>query len=164
MLRRLAPLLLAPLLGSCQPRDLAVRAVFIGNALAFVAADPGHSGSSFCWREATVVDDSLRPVWRFTGPRTGQCGGLFPIVYGRAPEGSTTAIPASRLETGRLYLFIGDATAEVGGAFALTRAGDARIVHDVDFRSPAADALRRRWMERSAGIDDRPPPAAEAAR
>jgi hypothetical protein len=166
MLRGLTPLLLAPLLASCQPPNLTVRAEFRGNALAFVAADGGSSDSSFCWGEATVVDDSLRAVWRFTGPRTGECGNLFPLFYGRAPEGSETAVPASPLEAGRLYLFIGDATAEVSGAFAFTQAGSARIVHNVDPRSPAAEALRRRWWKHrdSAGIDDRPPPPAEAAR
>jgi hypothetical protein len=166
MNRRFAPLLLAPLLASCQPPDLAVRAEFRGSALAFVAADAGNSGSSFCWSEATIIDDSLRPVWRFTGPGAGECGKLFPLFYGRAPEGSKTAIPASRLEPGRLYLFLGDATAEVSGAFAFTQAGSARIVHNVDPRSPAADALRRRWWKHrdSAGIDDRRPPPAEAAR
>jgi hypothetical protein len=164
-LRRLAPLLLAPVLASCQPPDLAVRAEFLGNALAFVAADPGNSDSSFCWSEGTVIDDSLRVVWRFTGPRTGECGTLFPLYYGQAPKGSETAIPASRLEPGRLYLFIGDAAADVHGAFAFTRAGSARIVHNVDPGSPAADALRQRWWQRNAaGIADGPPPAAEPAR
>jgi hypothetical protein len=166
MLRRFLPLLLAPLLASCQPPGLAVRAEFRGNALAFVAADPKSSDSTFCWSEATVIDDSLRPVWRFTGPRTGECGGLFPLFYGRAPKGSETAIAAAGLEAGRLYLFIGDATAEVLGAFAFTQAGTARIVHNVDPRSPAADAFRRRWWKHrdSAGIDDRRPPPAGAER
>jgi hypothetical protein len=166
MLRRFFALLLAPLLASCQPPNLTVRAEFRGNALVFVSADSGNSGSGFCWNDATIVDDSLRPVWRFTGPRAGECGNPLPLFYGRAPEGAETAIPASRLEPGRLYLFIGDATAEVAGAFAFTRAGSARIVHNVDPRSPAADALRRRWWKHrdSAGIDDRPPPPAEAAR
>jgi hypothetical protein len=160
MLRRFAPLLLAPLLASCQPPNLAVRAEFRDNALVFVAADPGNSDSTFCWSEATIVDDSLRPVWRFTGPRTGDCGKLFPLYYGRAPEGSETAIPASPLEPGRLYLFVGDATAEVSGAFAFTQAGSARIVHNVDSRSPAAESLRQRWWQRNPGIDDNPPPPA----
>lgn len=166
MYRRLLPFLLAPLLASCQPTDLAVRAEFRGHALVFVSADGGDPDSSFCWSEATIVDDSLRAVWRFTGPRTGECGKLFPLFYGRPPEGSKTAVQASRLEPGRLYLFIGDATAEVSGAFAFTQAGTARIVHNVDPRSPAADALRRRWWKHrdSAGMDDRPPPPSEAAR
>lgn len=166
MLRRFLPLLLAPLLASCQPPNLTVRAEFRGEALVFVSADSGNSGSSSCWGEATIVDDSLRPVWRFTGPRTGECGDLFPLFYGRAPEGSETAIPASRLEPGRLYLFIGDATAEISGAFAFTQAGSARIVHNVDPRSPAAEALQGRWWKHrdSAGIADHPPPRAEAPR
>lgn len=165
MLHRFAPLLLAPLIASCQPPNLAVRAVFLDNALAFIAADPGNSDSTFCWSEGTVVDDSLRAVWRFTGPRTGECGKLFPLYYGRAPKGAEMAIPALPLEPGRLYLFVGDATAEVSGAFAFTRAGSARIVHNVDSRSPAADALRQRWWQRAAaGIDDSAPPAAEGKR
>jgi hypothetical protein len=160
-LRRFVPLLLAPLIASCQPPEIVVRAVFFGNALAFVAADPGHSGSSFCWSEATVVDEGLRPVWRFAGPRTGGCGKLFPLFYGRAPGGAETAIPASPLEPGRLYLFIGDATAGVSGAFAFTQAGRARIVHNVDPDSPAAAELRRRWWQKTRpGIVDGPPPAA----
>jgi hypothetical protein len=147
MLRRFAPLLMAPLLASCQPSELAVRAAFIGNALAFVAADPGDSGAALCWREGIVVDDGLKPVWRFTGPRTGECGELFPLFYGRAPGGAETAVPAAPLKPGRLYLFIGDATAGVSGAFALARAGSSLIVHNVDPDSPAADALRRRWWQ-----------------
>ncbi|MGZ8285238.1 MAG: hypothetical protein ACXW27_13070 [Allosphingosinicella sp.] len=63
MLRRLAPLLLAPLRGSRQPPEIAVRAVFVGPALAFVAADRGGSDAAFCWSEATVVDvDSDSPA------------------------------------------------------------------------------------------------------
>jgi hypothetical protein len=163
-LRRLAPLLLAPLLASCQPPEITVRAAFLGNALAFVAADPGDSDSAFCWSEATVVDDRLRPVWRFTGPRTGECPKLFPLFYGRAPDGAETAVPASRLEPGRLYLFIGDATAGVSGAFAVSRAGRARIVHNVDPDSPAAAELRRGWWQKTRpGIVDGPPPAATQA-
>lgn len=145
MVRRVLPLLLAPLLASCQPADIAVRAVFLGNALAFVAADPGDADSNWCWSEGAVVDDELRPVWRFTGPTTGECHRLFPLVYGRAPNGAKTAVKAAPLEPGRLYLFIGDATASLSGAFALSRAGKARIVHHVDSDSPAAAALRERW-------------------
>lgn len=150
MLRRFAPLILAPLIASCQPPDYAVRAVFLGNALAFVAADPGEAGATGCWREGIVVDDSLRPAWRFTGPGTGQCRSLFPIVYGRAPEGAKSAMDPVRLEPGRLYLFVGDATTQLSGAFALTRAGSARIVHNVDPDSPAAAALRQAWWRRPA--------------
>jgi hypothetical protein len=164
MLLRFAPLLLAPLLASCQPPGIAVRAAFFGNALAFVAADPGDSDSSFCWSQATVVDDGLRPVWRFTGARTGDCRALFPLYYGRAPEGAETAVPAKRLEPGRLYLFIGDATAGVSGAFALSQAGRARIVHNVDPDSPAAAELRELWWQKTnPGIADDPPPAAAPA-
>lgn len=163
MLRRLAPLLLAPLLASCQPPEIVVRAGFVGTALAFVAADSGDPGSNLCWSDGTVVDDALRPVWRFAGPRTGECGRLFPLFYGRAPGGAETVTPASPLEPGRLYLFIGDATADVFGAFAFTRAGNTRIVHNVDPDSPAAKALRERWWQRTnAGIDDSPPPPAGA--
>ncbi|HET9637648.1 MAG TPA: hypothetical protein VFP12_00400 [Allosphingosinicella sp.] len=148
MLRRLAPLLLAPLLASCQPPDILVRAAFIGNALVFVAADSGDSDADFCWDEATIVDDRLRPVWRFTGPHSGECRRLFPLYYGRAPDGAETAIEAARLEPGRLYLFIGDAIGGVYGAFALTRAGSMATVHNVDPDSAAADALRQRWWQR----------------
>ena len=144
MPRRLAPLLLTPLLASCQPPGIAARAAFIGNALAFVAADPGD-GAGSCWKQGTIVDDRLRPVWRFTAPGTGECRALFPLFYGRAPDGAETVTPAQRLEPGRLYLLIGDATADVSGAFALTRAGSALIVHNVDGGSPAAEALRQRW-------------------
>ncbi|HYJ81466.1 MAG TPA: hypothetical protein VEW26_01305 [Allosphingosinicella sp.] len=149
MLRRLASLLLAPLLASCQPPGMVVRAGFIGDSLAFVSAD---SGSGFCWKEAAVVDDRLRPAWRFSGPGTGECRALLPLVYGKAPEGTETGTEAARLEPGRLYLFIGDATAEVSGAFSLTRAGQSTIVHNVDPDSPPAKAIRERWWNsRAAG-------------
>lgn len=163
MLRPFAPLLLAPLLASCQPPEFTVRAAFFGNALAFVAADPGEADAVGCWREGIVVDDRLRPVWEFRGPGTGECRKLFPLFYGRAPEGTAAAVQASPLEPGRLYLFVGDATAGVSGAFALTRAGNARIVHHVDPGSPAADSLRQRWWSRTApGSTAAPPPAAGA--
>lgn len=166
MLSRFVPLILAPLLASCQPPEFAVRAAFFGNALAFVAADPGEADAVGCWREGIVVDDSLRPVWRFDSPGTGQCRGLFPLFYGRAPDGARTAIEASPLEPGRLYLFIGDATASVSGAFSLTRAGRARIVHDIDPDSPAADSIRRRWWQRTGPgtADGAPRPPAPGSR
>lgn len=163
MLRRVAPLLLASLLVSCQPPAFAVRAAFIGNALAFLP-DPGNADATGCWRDGTVVDDRLRPVWRFRGSGTGECRKLFPLYYGRAPAGTETALPASRLEPGRLYLFVGDATGEVSGAFALSRAGSARIVHHVDPDSPAADALRQRWWRSGPAAADSARPAAGSAR
>jgi hypothetical protein len=165
MLRRLAPLLLAPLIASCQPPELTVRAAFIGKHLVFVAVDGGDSDSTGCWREGVVVDEGVRPVWRFTGPGAGECRKLFPLLYGRAPAGTRTAIEASSLGHGRLYLFIGDSTGAVSRAFAFSRAGSARIVHNVDPDSPAAASLRERWWKRTApGIDDSPPPRAEARR
>ncbi|HYW14731.1 MAG TPA: hypothetical protein VE891_01065 [Allosphingosinicella sp.] len=163
---RLAPLLLAPLLASCQPPEIAARAVFYGDALAFIAADPGDSDEVGCWDAGTVVDDSLRPVWRFSGPGRGECGKLFPLFYGRAPEGAETAIEATRLEPGRLYLFIGDSTAGISGAFAFTQAGNTRIVHDIDPDSPAADLVRQRWWAREvpAIASAAPPSATEGGR
>lgn len=143
-------MLLAPLLASCQPGELVAHAAFIGDALVFVAADPGEAESSFCWKEAIVVDDSLDPAWRFSAPGTGECR-LFPLVYGRAPADVETSQPARPIEPGRLYLFIGDATAPVSGAFALSGAGHRRIVHNVDPDSPAAAALRERWRQRRPG-------------
>ena len=143
--RLFGPLLAAPLLASCQPSEIAVRTVFLGGALAFVSADPRDPNPALCWREAILVDDGLRPVWRFTAPRTGRCAGLFPLFYGRAPAGAETAIPAAPIEPGRLYLFVGDATAEASGAFSLERAGSRRAVHNLDPASPAAAGLRERW-------------------
>ena len=141
----LAPLfLLAPLLGSCQPPDVRVHAAFIGRALAFVSAK-GGDGGSFCWKDATVVDATLRPAWRFTAPGTGECRALLPLFYGRAPDGAETVAAARPLEPGRLYVLVGDATASVSGAFALSRVGKGQLVTNVDPDSPAAAELRRRW-------------------
>lgn len=155
MFRRLAFLLLAPLLASCQPPEYRVRAAFVGNALVFVAADPGDADAVGCWREGTVVDDALRPVWGFSGPGTGDCRELFPLFYGRPPAGTEVAVRESRLEPGRLYLFVGNATAGVSGAFSFTQSGRTRIVHNFDPDSPAADSLRERWWQKRAS----PPPA-----
>ena len=146
MLRRFVPLLLAPLLGSCQPPDIVVRAAFLGNALVFIPVDPGDSDSLWCWNDATVLDDRLRAAWQFNGG-SGACRTLFPLYYGRAPEGAQTAIKAARLEPDRLYLLIGSATAGVYGAFSLTRAGNLWTVHNVDPESPGPNALRQAWWE-----------------
>jgi hypothetical protein len=145
MILRLAPLAFAALLASCQPPEIVVEAAFVGGALAFVAADRGDPGGGLCWKEAVVVDDELRPAWRFTAPGTGECGRLLPLFYGRAPAGADMATSPRPLEPGRLYLFLGDATAGVRGAFTLSRAGRGRVVHNVDPDSPAAAELRRRW-------------------
>lgn len=148
MLRPLLPLLLAPLLGSCQPPDILVRAVFFGNALAFVAVDSGDSESIYCWREGAVVDASLRPAWQFGGPAKGDCRKILPIHYGRPPEGTDTSAGPARLEPGRLYLLTGNAVAHVRGAFSFTRSGDVWMVHNVDPDSPAAAAIQQAWWNR----------------
>ena len=140
----------ALLLASCQPPQVLVRAAFLDGALAFVSAKEGDGGN-FCWREAAVVDDTLRPAWRFTASGLGECRGLLPLFYGRPPAGARSPAPARPLEPGRLYLFVGDATAQVSGAFALSRAGNGLVVHNVDPDSPAAAALRRRWWASRSG-------------
>lgn len=150
MFRRLAPFLLAPLLGSCQPPEIVVHATFLQGALAFVPAD--GDDVAMCWREGAVFDSSLEPAWRFTAPGTGECRGLFPLVYGRPPATASDAAPARPLQPGRLYLFVGDATGSVSGAFAFSRTGRGTLVHNVDPDSPAAAALRERWWaSRNAG-------------
>ena len=146
MFRRLVPLLLAPLLGSCQPPEILVHAVFLGNALAFVPAD--GDDSALCWKEGLVVDDSLKPSWRFTAAGTGECRSLFPLFYGRPPADADDSEAARSLEPGRLYLFEGNVIGPVSGAFSLSRAGRGLIVHNVDPHSPAAAALRERWWAR----------------
>lgn len=152
MFRRLAPLLLAPLLASCQPPEILVHAAFLHGALAFVAADRDEGDIALCWREGVVVDSSLRPAWRFTAPGTGECRGLLPLFYGKPPASASNAAPPRRLQPGRLYLFVGDATGSVSGAFSLSRSGIRTIVRNVDPKSPAAAGLLKRWWERrSAG-------------
>jgi hypothetical protein len=143
-MRSLLLLLLAALLASCQPPEVRVHAAFIGQALAFVSAEGGDGGNS-CWKDAAVVDDTLRPAWRFTAEGNGECRALLPLFYGRAPDGAESPAPARPLEPGRLYILVGDATASVSGAFALSRVGDGLLAHNVDPESPAAAELRRRW-------------------
>lgn len=158
-LRRLAPLLLlAPLLASCQPPGILARAVFIGDSLAFVAADSGDDGMR-CWHEAAVVDDGLHPVWQFNGAIAADCRQTFPLYYGRAPGGAETSIEAHKLEPGRLYLLVGNAVAEISSAFAFTQVGDARIVHNIDPDSPVAQALLQRWRDRPMPGTPAPSPA-----
>lgn len=122
-----------------------MHAIFIGGRLAFVAADQDQADSRFCWKDAVVVDDRLQPAWQFTAPGTGECGRILPLSYGRAPAGATTTVRARRLEPGRLYILIGDATASVDGAFSFSRAGDRVRAHNVDPDSPSATAVREAW-------------------
>lgn len=166
MLRPFLALLLAPLLASCQPPDIHVRAAFIGNALAFIPVDSDDDDSIWCWSEATVTDGSLRPVWQFDGSRTGDCRTLFPLYYGRAPDGAETAVKPARLEPDRLYVLIGNATAQVFGAFSLTQDGNLWTVHNVDPASPAADSIRQSWWGRAMlnGTDATEPAVEPATR
>jgi hypothetical protein len=159
-MRRLAALLLAPLLASCQPPDIRVHAAFLGGALAFVAADRDDADSSFCWKDAAVIDDQAQPVWQFSDDGLSECRRLLPLFYGVAPDGSEGAAPAAPLEPGRLYILVGNATAQVFGAFSLSRAGNGRLVHNVDPDSPIAVAIRDRWWERPRTPIEPPGPAA----
>lgn len=133
------------LLSACAPPEIEVHAVFIAGRLAFVAADQDQADSRLCWKDAAVVDDRLQTVWEFTAPGTGECGRILPLHYGRAPAGATTTAGPGRLEPGRLYILIGDATASVDGAFSFIRAGDRVRAHNVDPDSPSATAVREAW-------------------
>jgi len=148
MLGRFVPLLLAPLLASCQSPDILVRAAFLGNSLVFIPVDSGDNDSIWCWREAAVLDGSLRPAWQFEGSRTGDCRALFPLSYGRSPEGAETVVKPARLEPDRLYVLVGNATAEVYGAFSLSQAGNLWTVENVDPSSPAPVSIRQAWWDR----------------
>ena len=151
MIRALAASAAFLLLGSCQGPDIVVEAAFVGNRLAFVAADPGETGDGSCWNGALVVDDRLEPVWQTDSPADGTCRWVLPLIYGRAPPGDSTLVAARRLEPGRLYLFLGD-TSWLVAAFALSRAGDRTIVHNVDPESiPASDLRVRYWRRHKAG-------------
>ncbi|MET1113201.1 MAG: hypothetical protein ABWX67_16915 [Allosphingosinicella sp.] len=166
MLRRAAPLLLAPLLASCQPPEILVRAGFIGNALVFIPVDSDDNDSIWCWREAAVLDGGSRPAWRFEGSRTGDCNALFPLSYGRAPEGGETVAKPARLEPDRLYVLVGNATAEVYGAFSLRQEGTLWTVDNVDPYSAAAVSIRQAWWDRPmpGGPDPAQPEAGPATR
>lgn len=147
----LALLLLAPLLAGCPAPDVPAEAAFVNGRLAFVAPNGGEPTG--CWQQGAVIGESLRPAWQFSGPGTGTCGPLFPLIYGDAPAGTHTEVAAAKLEPRRLYLLLGDVTGEVSAAFALSRAGGRTMVRNVDPDSPAAAELRRRWWSRGAAAD-----------
>lgn len=149
-MRALLALLLAPLVSSCQPPDIAAEAAFVHGRLAFVAAASGTADAEGCWSRGTVIDDAARPVWEFSGDGTGACRRLFPLFFGRAPAGTETTRAAAPLEPGRLYVLTADATGDVRAAFSLSRAGEMTMVHNVDPDSPPAEALSRLWWDRRA--------------
>lgn len=149
MVRAVAALLALAALASCAAPRVVVHAAFLGDALAFVAADPGESAIRMCWNEAAVVDDRGEPVWRLEAPGLGECRPVLPLYYGRTPPGASPAVAPRRLEPGRLYLFDGGGSdGSLAGAFALTRAGGRTIVHNVDPDAPAAADLRSLWWAR----------------
>lgn len=153
--RPFATLLLLPLIASCTLPDIVAAATFIGDELAFVAADPGDADTESCWTQAAIIDDALVPVWEFSERRRSEeCGRIFPLFFGQAPAEALATTPPQPLRPGRLYLLIGHATHNVYGAFALIRAGDRSIIHNVDPDSFPASELRRRWQERNQGDDD----------
>jgi len=155
----LALLLLAPLLGSCQRPEIEVRAAFLDDVLVFVAADPGDADAEGCWTGLTIVDDSARRAWEFSA---AHCDRLFPYRVG-TPLSTDRLRRGLGLETGRLYIVTGETSgsASVSGAFALSRAGDRLIVHNVDPASPAARAVRSRfWQSGQAAAPVAAPAAA----
>lgn len=150
MIRTFSALASLLLLASCAPPQVLVHAAFIGQALAFVAADPDDSDIELCWEGAVVVDDRAQAAWSVESPGVGDCRPVLPIFYGRTPPGSSASVAARPLEPGRLYLFLGGGSdGDLKGAFAFTRSGSRTIVHNVDPESPAAAELRRRWWARS---------------
>lgn len=152
MLRRSLAALLSPLaLAACQPPELELRAMFLGNALAFTAAQESQRSSSACWSDVAVVDDRGHAVWAADGPEAGECGAAFPLVYGRAPAGARTVEPAARLEPGRLYLVTGHTDLDAIGAFVLVRVGDRLLVHNLPPDHAQVRALQRRWWQRRQG-------------
>ena len=161
MLRALSALAALLLLGSCAPPQVVVHAAFIGSALAFVAADPEDADVRMCWNGAVVVDDRVEPVWQITAPGLGECRPVLPVFYGRTPQGASATLAPRRLEPGRLYLFLGGGSdGSLGGAFALSRAGERTIVHNVDPESTAAADLRARWWARRNAPAPAPSPSA----
>jgi hypothetical protein len=149
MIRALSALAALLLLASCQAPNIPVHAAFIGNALAFVAADPDDSDIRLCWDGAVVVDDRAEPAWEIKAPGLGECRPVLPLFYGRTPPGASQAVAPRPVEPGRLYLFLGGGSdGELEGAFALSRAGGRTLVHNVDPQSPAAAELRSRWRAR----------------
>ena len=145
MARAFRVLLLASLFASCKPGTYRAEAVFIDGKLAFVDAKGGNFNGG--WQELAVLDGEARPIWSFTHGRGGECRSVFPIFYGRPPDGATNTAPPVRPEAGRLYVLVGDLTESVEGAFVLERRGQGMAVRNVDPASPAAAAIRERWWK-----------------
>jgi hypothetical protein len=140
MIRRFAAAALFLLLASCKPGTYRAHADFLGGRLAFV--HPEGRALNGCWQELKVVGER-GVAWRFTHPGVGECANVFPLFYGRVPEGAAETVPAARLEPGRLYVLDGDLTLTLEGAFVLDRAQGRLSVRNVDPRSPEAQRLRR---------------------
>ena len=141
---------LAPLLASCQPPTIHAEAVFLDGRLAFVDSEGGEPTG--CWRDGVVVDASLDPAWQFDSGGLGECDRpLLPLLFGKAPQGGRTTVPARRPDTGRLYLLLGDATSKIEAAFILSRVAGGRIqVTNVDPDAPEVQALKERWWRRES--------------
>jgi hypothetical protein len=119
---RLTFLLLAVApLASCQ-YSFRVKAVREGD-LYVLRADggDGHFSPEACIG-SLAVKEAGRTIWQIENSRNGwdgNCGVDFPIVYGRAPEGFETLVPAEPLRPGAAYTISGGGVARLYGAFSV---------------------------------------------
>ncbi|HLL31511.1 MAG TPA: hypothetical protein VK403_10985 [Allosphingosinicella sp.] len=118
------PLLIAlaflPLAG-CQ-YSFQVKAVREGDAYVLRAkGGDGHFSPKACVR-SLAVKEAGRTIWQIENPRNGwegDCRQDFPVVYGRAPEGFATVVPAEPLRPGVAYTINGSGVAGLYGAFSV---------------------------------------------
>jgi hypothetical protein len=127
----LAVLVLASLAaGGCQ-YSFPVKAVRQGDVHVLQARGGGGRFAPKACIHSLAVRQAGQTIWEIRDARPGwqgMCGKDFPLVYGRAPDGFETVVPARPLEPGASYTIHGGGYAGLYGAFSVN--GDLTVKNE----------------------------------
>lgn len=119
LLRALAMLAASAAIASCT-LNYDVRATFVNGRLAFMIEDDTAERPQ-CPDSFAVEDEDGTTMWEFSMPRVSgpqpRCQVVSPLIYGKAPAGASTIVPARPLVSGHLYLIEGWGDGSLSGAF-----------------------------------------------